>query len=98
VISTDRHFTQAALEVESLNWDASTDTLRGISLGPIGTAYSLSIYIPENYVCRQGHPHFFYSIDSYTLKLVEYEPNVLRVHVRFEKSRRAPWQAKFRLK
>ena len=49
VISTDRHFTQGAVELEETSWDPSSNTLSGASRGPSGTAHNVSIYVPSQF-------------------------------------------------
>lgn len=93
VISTDRHFTQGALELESVEWDAAANELRGVSLGPVGTAHNVAIYIPESYSWAQKLTGYFYDFEGYSLKLME--PNILRVHVAFDDISRVPWKVKF---
>jgi alpha-galactosidase len=46
VISTDRHFTQGAVELEDVRWDPLSNTVSGTSRGPSGTAHNISVYVP----------------------------------------------------
>ncbi len=96
VVSTDRHFAQGALELASVAWDGAAGRLRGLSLGPIGTAHNVAIYIPQDYVWAQERPDYFYDFDSYSLKLME--PHILRLRVRFEKRERVEWEAQFKIR
>ena len=89
VISTDRHVTQGGVELESVEWDAATTTLSGVSLGPAGTEHNVYLYLPEKHPWVQGDPFMFYDFPGYTLKVME--ENIMRVHVRFEKAERVPW-------
>ena len=93
VISTDRHITQGALELENVEWDSATGTLQGISLGPTGTEHNVAVYAPENYGWTARHPDLFHDFGAYTVNLVE--PRILQVHVRFEATERVPWELKF---
>jgi len=94
VISNDRHFAQGALELESVEWDEAANELRGISVGPRGTAHNVAIHIPENYVWAQTLTGYFYDFEGYSLKLME--PKILRVHVAFDDKERVPWKVAFK--
>ena len=93
VISTDRHFTQGGVELENLQWDPGTNTLSGVSLGPLATAHNVTIYIPGGYRWAEPLYGYFKEFPNYSLKLME--PRILRVHVRFDKGERVPWEVKF---
>ena len=93
VISTDRHFTQGGVELESVQWDPGTNTLSGVSLGPLATAHNVTIYIPGGYRWAEPLYGYFKEFPNYSLKLME--PLILRVHVRFNKGERVPWEVKF---
>ena len=47
--STDRHITQGGVELESVQWDAATTALRGVSLGPSGTEHNVYLYLPQKH-------------------------------------------------
>jgi hypothetical protein len=93
VVSTDRHFTQGGVELESVLWDPATNTLRGVSLGPLGSAHNVAIYIPGGYRWAEPLDGYFKDFTNYSLKLME--PRLLRMHVQFEKGERVPWEVKF---
>jgi hypothetical protein len=90
LISTDRHVTQGGVELESVEWNAATTTLSGVSLGPSGTEHSVYLYLPEKHPWVQADPFFFYDFPGYTLKVME--ENILRVRVRFDTTGRVPWE------
>lgn len=93
VVSTDRHFTQGGVELERVEWDAATNTLRGVSLGAVGAAHNVAVYIPDHYRWAEPLYGYYKDFSGYSLKLVESQ--ILRVHVRFEGSERVPWEVKF---
>jgi len=93
VISTDRHITQGAVELETVEWNSTSSTLRGISLGPAGTEHNVAVYVPDEYRWAADHPDLFHDFGAYTVILAE--PRMLQVHVRFEASERVPWEVKF---
>jgi hypothetical protein len=90
VISTDRHVLQGALELENANWDEERQTLAGISLGPLGTAHNIAVYIPEPQQWVQGGPFLFHDFPGYTLKMMD--EHILRVRVRFDQEKRVAWK------
>jgi hypothetical protein len=89
-ISTDRHISQGAVEIEDMNWDESTKTLSGISTGPLHTSHNVFVYVPGEHSFTWGGYVLFRDYDSYSLKLVD--KNIIQVHVRFEKSNKVQWQ------
>jgi alpha-galactosidase len=92
VISTDRHFSQGAIEVEDVKWDDSMRTLSGVSLGPLNTSHNVSVYIPGKHPWTWTGSGLFRDYDSYSLKLVH--ENIMQVHVRFNKDERVQWSVK----
>ena len=71
VLSTDRHVLQGALELENVSWNARTGTIEGVSLGPLGTAHNVAIYLPEARPWVQGGPFLFHDFPGYTLKMMD---------------------------
>ena len=94
VVSTDRHYAQGALELESVKWDTQSMTLSGVSLGPPGTAHNVAVYVPESYAWAEKLTGYFYEFGNYSLKLMT--PKILRVRAKFDQSGRVPWEVKFR--
>jgi melibiase-like protein len=90
VISTDRHVLQGAVEIEDVSWDAASNVLSGVSLGPEGTAHNVAVYLPEPHPWIQGGPFLFHDFPGYTLKLMD--ERILRVRVRFDGARRVAWK------
>ncbi len=91
-ISTNRHVSQGAVELERISWNPETKTLNGVSLGPLNTAHCVSVYLPEPYPWRMGGFTLFQDFDSYSLNMVH--DNIMRVYVRFERSTRVEWEIK----
>jgi alpha-galactosidase len=89
-ISTDRHVTQGAVELEDVGWDAAAGKLQGVSLGAPGTDHSVFIYLPRKHPWRQRDPFFFYDFPGYTLQLPAEQ--ILRIRVHFDQSGRVPWE------
>ena len=89
VISTDRHVTQGALELESVTWDEAAQTLNGISLGPANTDHRVFVYMPEGrkYI---DPPYIHQDYSGYTLRMME--PTIVRVHVTLGEDGRRAWQ------
>jgi len=90
VVSTDRHVLQGALELESTTWNAEAKTLEGVSLGPLGTAHNVAVYLPEAHRWVQGGPFLFHDLPGYTVKMMD--DHILRIRVRFDNTTRVPWQ------
>jgi hypothetical protein len=91
-ISTDRHVLQGAVEIEDVNWNESGKTISGISTGPLNASHSVFVYVPQAHPWTWSGSGFFQDHDSYSLKLVD--NNIIRVHVRFEKSDHVKWEIK----
>ena len=91
-ISTDRHVMQGALEIENINWNESTKTISGTSIGPLDTSHNVFVYIPQPHPWTWSGSGLFQDHDSYSLKLVD--NNIIRVHVNFDKSDHIKWEIK----
>jgi hypothetical protein len=93
-IGTDRQVTQGAVELENVAWEASTSTIRGVSLGAPGTDHSVFLYLPDKHPWHQRQPFFYSDFPGYTLHLPAEQ--LLRVHVRFTNSGRVTWEVKMK--
>ena len=89
-ISTDRHVTQGALEIETVNWDQTAKTFSGTSTGPLNTSHNVFVYVPKPIPWTWGGSGLFRDYDSYSLKLID--QNIIRVHVNFEKGDKVSWK------
>ena len=89
-LATDRHVAQGALELESVEWDAPATTIRGVSLGVLGTDHNLYLYLPEKHPWRQREPFFYTDFAGYTLQVTE--PQILRLHLRFDRTEGVSWE------
>jgi hypothetical protein len=90
VISTDRHISQGGIELQDVHWDAASGTLKGTSLGPIGSTHRVFVYLPEKRPPAQKPYFLFHDFKGYTLKLIA--PHLLRIQVRFDTSDRVAWE------
>lgn len=52
VLGTDRHYTQGAVELENVRWDAAARTLSGTALGGRGTAWNMIVHEPSGRLKR----------------------------------------------
>ena len=93
VISTDRHFTQGAVELKNVNWNTSSNILSGTSVGAVGTAHNISVYVPREYRWDSDLPAYFHESGQYSLKRTN--SRILRVRARFNAGTVTPWQAQF---
>jgi hypothetical protein len=91
-MSTDRHVMQGALEIENINWNESTKTISGTSIGPLNTSHNVFVYVPQPHPWTWSGSGLFQDHDSYSLKLVD--NNIIRVHVNFDKSDHIKWEIK----
>jgi alpha-galactosidase len=92
-ISTDRHVSQGALELEDLNWDEGTRTLSGTSTGPPHSAHRVFVYLPDALDWTWEGSALFRDYDSFSLKLVD--RHMVRVHVRFGASGKLRWEVRY---
>jgi hypothetical protein len=90
LLATDRHILQGAVELEALAWDRETETLSGTSVGPPGSSHTLFIHLPQERPWSQGPQALPRDGAGCTLRMAE--PRLLRVLVRFARSRRVAWQ------
>ncbi len=90
LLSTSRHVTQGAIEIEELQWNASERSLSGISAGPRQSAHDVFVHVPGDHPWTWEKPVRLRDHAGYSLKLVD--ANIVRVHVRFENERRVPWK------
>ncbi|MBI3475749.1 MAG: alpha-galactosidase [Acidobacteria bacterium] len=93
VVSTDRHFTQGAVELENVMWDADSKTLSGTSLGPAGTAHNISIYMPREYRWDNERPDYFQESGPFSIRQIQ--SDLLRVRARFDAGTSTMWQVRF---
>jgi alpha-galactosidase len=93
VVSTDRHFTQGAVELKNVSWDTSSNVLSGTSVGAAGTAQNISIYVPREYRWDSDLPEYFHESGQYSLKQID--SRILRVRARFDAGTVTPWQVRF---
>ena len=93
-IGTDRHFTQGAVELEDVRWDAQSLTLAGVSLGPAQTSHNVSIYVPAEYRRESQHPDYYEQLGSYSVQPLG--GRVLHVRPRFGDEQRTEWHVRFR--
>jgi hypothetical protein len=90
VLSTSRHVTQGAIEIEDVRWSEGERVLSGISLGPPQSAHDVFVYVPGEHPWTWEKPARVRDYAGYSLKLVD--ANVVRVHVRFENESRVAWK------
>jgi hypothetical protein len=90
LLSTSRHVTQGAIEIEDVQWNGTDRNLSGISTGPPQSAHDVFVYVPGEHPWTWGGHVLFRDYAGYSLKLVD--SNIMRVHVRFEDESRVPWK------
>ena len=90
VLSTSRHVTQGAVEIEGVQWSETERTLSGVSLGPAHSAHDVFVHVPGAHPWTWEKPARVRDYAGYSLKLVD--ASILRVHVRFENESRVAWK------
>ncbi|HET7132326.1 MAG TPA: alpha-galactosidase [Gammaproteobacteria bacterium] len=90
LLSTSRHVTQGAVELEDVQWDEAARVLCGTSIGAVGSAHHVLVYLPGLHPWTWQRPAPFHDYPGYTLRLVD--EHVLRVHVRFEQQSAVRWR------
>jgi hypothetical protein len=90
VLSTSRHVTQGAIEIEDVQWSETERTLSGISLGPPQSAHDVFVHVPGEHPWTWEKPAHVRDYAGYSLKLVDV--SIVRVHVRFENENRVAWK------
>jgi hypothetical protein len=93
VLSTDRHYTQGALELDDVHWDAAQATLSGIAFGAPGLRWTLTIYVPDGFAWDSG-PTIPRHAD-YTITVHADQRHLLRVQFAFVSTDRVPWSVLF---
>ncbi|MFQ6096334.1 MAG: TIM-barrel domain-containing protein, partial [Armatimonadota bacterium] len=88
-VSTDRHITQGAAEIEDIRWDHESATLSGVfTQGVKGRTYHIAVYVPARYEVRDC---------AVGGKKGEYErrhPNLVRAYISCD-GKRVPWSFTF---
>jgi alpha-galactosidase len=89
LLSTSRHVTQGAIELDGVRWDPNARRLSGVSTGPSGSAHDVFVYVPEEHPWSWEERVRLRDYAGYSVKLVD--AHVMRVRVRFEAVGRVPW-------
>ncbi|GAB2514013.1 hypothetical protein GCM10027084_29480 [Pseudoxanthomonas sangjuensis] len=89
-VSTDRHVSQGAVEIDDIDWNDATGTLSGTSTGPLHSAHQVFVYMPDALDWTWDGSALFRDRDSYSLKLVD--RHLVRVHVRFDAGDKVRWE------
>jgi hypothetical protein len=90
VISTNRHVLQGAIELEDVKWDSVSGTLSGISTGPLNSAHSVTVYLPDVNPWRQVAKTGFRNSDAYNYRMVD--DHILRIQVHFKDAILTEWK------
>ena len=93
LISTTRHVMQGAVEIEDIRFDTSNNVLSGVSVAPMGSSYSVIVYIPATYQWSPKQGKLYDDFENYTVKKVD--NNILRVYLQFDKATKINWKVGF---
>jgi hypothetical protein len=89
VVGTDRHYTQGAVELTQVQWNATQHTLSGLGLGAPGMRWTLTIAVPEGWMWpaqQRATPG---------IAVVAYADNLLRAQLQFVGTDRVAWSFTF---
>jgi hypothetical protein len=93
LLGTDRHYTQGAVELAQMHWDAAQQTLSGVGLGVPGLSWTLTIHVPEGFNWNRDRPT---GHEPQHVSVVSYEPPLLRARLDFAQSEHVYWSFAFR--
>ena len=93
VLSTDRHYTQGAVELTQVYWDAARSTLSGVGLGAPGMSWTLALYVPEGFRWDADRHQIMSSPPA--VSVVSYTEHILQVQLHFSNTDRVPWAFTF---
>ncbi len=89
LVSTSRHLSQGAVEIESLRWDAATLTLEGRSRIIAGDDYSIVVRVPAGYALKGA------TLDRKPVAGVTVDGEYARIPLRREMTTSAGWTVEF---
>lgn len=93
VLSTDRHYTQGALELADVHWDAAQATLSGRAQGAPGLSWTLTLYVPAGFMWNTEQD--IAPQEDYTMTVHADENTLLRVQFTFVRTDCVPWSLQF---
>lgn len=103
VLSTNRHFTQGAIELRDVAWNPADNTLSGTSLAGKGTHHNLLIHVPPNYAMgpKPDSPYFQpssapempHDFENYSVTLLP--SGLARISLNFNSATQIPWRLSF---
>ena len=86
LISTDRHVLQGAIEINDIQWNETSNTLMGVSTGPVSTSHNVLVYIPEGINWKQASQTLYRDFNNYSVKLKDQQ--LLKIHLDFKEGNR----------
>ena len=87
VLGTDRHYTQGAVELDGVRWDAARRTLSGVALGGRGTTWRMTVRVPQGFTWAEPDQADYSAIAA---------PGLLRVRFDFARAQRVEWALRFK--
>jgi hypothetical protein len=93
LLSTTRHVMQGAVEIEDIRFDTSNNVLSGVSVAPMGSSYSVIVYIPDTYQWSPKQGKLYDDFENYTVKKVD--NTILRVYLQFDNATKINWKVGF---
>ena len=89
IIGTSRHVKMGAVELAAEKYDAATKTLTANSVGPVGSAHSIFVYLPDGYGWQPRDSKIYETNPLYSIR--QTEPNILRVDLQFTETTSVIW-------
>ena len=89
MVGTDRHYTQGAVELAQVQWDAAQRTLSGLGLGAPGMHWTLAISVPEGLTWQTNQRQ------TPGITVISYADNLLRARLHFAETDRMAWSFTF---
>jgi alpha-galactosidase len=91
-LSSDRHVLQGAIELKDFRWDATRQTLQGVSLAPVQSKTTLTVHIPSPILVNE----FQSKEKDYGSWRAEFTSNeILKIHIDFSQADNITWEVPF---
>jgi len=90
IIGTSRHVKMGAVELAAEKYDAATKTLTATSVGPVGSAHSVFVYLPDGYGWQPRDSKIYEINPLYSVR--QTETNLLRIDLQFTNTTIIDWK------
>jgi hypothetical protein len=90
IIGTSRHVKMGAVELAAEKYDTTTQTLTATSVGPVGSAHSIFVYLPDGYGWQPRDSKIYEINPFYSVR--QTETNLLRIDLQFTNTTTVEWK------